>query len=129
MLSLLTSFKAQKVHRPIKWPVCEFGNGIWRVHKLIPNFPASRFNRTRIHRNSIHKSTVVAVEIDDLILLAHLLDHAMFARDHGVDKAQLIRFVTVNRCLATDQLSNSPCQRTRDGEEPRLHRSLPCVKV
>jgi hypothetical protein len=74
------------------------------------------FNDFATHRNSIHKRTVVAVEIDDLILLTHLLDHAMFARDHGVDKAQLIRFVTANRCLATDQLSNSPCQRTRDGE-------------
>src|SRR5580698_4815147 len=75
------------------------------------------FNDFATHRNSIHKSTVVAVEIDDLILLAHPLDHAMFARDNGIDQAQLIRFVTTNRCLATDQLSNSPCQRTRDGEE------------
>ncbi len=55
------------------------------------------FNDFATHRNSIHKSTVVAVEIDDLILLAHLLDHAVFARDHGVDQAQLIRFVTANR--------------------------------
>jgi hypothetical protein len=87
------------------------------------------FDGFAIYRNSIHKGAVAAGEIDDLILFAHLLDRAMFERDHDVDQAQLVRFVTTDRYLAINQGSNGSCQRTRDGEEPRLHQCLRCVKV
>jgi hypothetical protein len=54
------------------------------------------FNDFTRYWDSIHKCPVVAGEVDDLVLFAHLLDRAMFARDRSVDQAQLVRFVTAN---------------------------------
>ena len=57
--------------------------------------------------HSIHKGAVQAVEIDELKLLVYLLDRAVFPRDRGIDKTQLVRFVAANGYLTVGQLSNS----------------------
>ncbi len=81
------------------------------------------------HGHSIHKGSVMAVEIDEFISPVHLLDRTVPARDRRVDEAQLIRFIAADGYLAVDQLLNGIGQRSCDGEEPRLHHGLRCVKV
>jgi hypothetical protein len=63
------------------------------------------------HRHSIHKGPASAVEIDELKLTVCLPDRAVFPRDRGIDKAQLIRFVTANGYLTVGKLSNGACER------------------
>ena len=54
--------------------------------------------------DSIDKSAVVAVEVDEFILIAGLLDGAVPARDRGIDEAQLIGFIAADGYLAVDEL-------------------------
>ena len=68
---------------------------------------------------SIDEGTVLAVKIDEFMECFCLSDGAVPPRDHRIDQAQLICIVSADGDLAVDELSNSTCQRTFDGQEPR----------
>ena len=55
---------------------------------------------------------MVAARVGDLKFLTDLVDRALPARDHGINRAQLIRFVEPDGDLPIDQRSNSPRQGT-----------------